>query len=547
MDCEFSERSLQVCRDFLQTAVIIDDRFHFQSQAKPEVLAAVPGRKSKPQVIRETKKVDVNEGALDTNSLINSFAAHGIICGALNFKNYKEDSIPFLKAAKRADIAIIDWEMEEEKTGEYALMLISELLRDDLSSPQRFRLICIYTRSEDLSSISEAIQNHLQEIHSVQLEAQDQGLLLRYQSITITICAKDEHGIPDHFKQSVVDEQKLPDRLISCFSQSVNGLLPNTALAALTALRNNSHKLLGQFSSRLDAAYLSHKIMSTPPDNAEKQLVQLIVSHISDILEERNVASQANYSAAESWLNAQCDSGIQFRNRIHIKKDNDHAKDQLLKLLKRGLAKASLKKDNKLFYKQIGKLKHETAKSVLSELTSIFAINPDGAEGLDRDLSYMLSCKTFYESSIPKLEPGIILKKVEESGAENYFICIQPACDCIRISKEGRNFLFLPLALSSDKFDICIPKGPSDALNLKVNDKSYSIITLHFAPPKAFAPIQAVSQGDKWVFVTPKPSITYEWIATLKRELVLRLAHNYGKNVSRVGITESEWQRRWAK
>ena len=547
MSLEFSERSLQVCRDFLQTAVIIDDRFQFQPQTMPEALKAVPGRNRDPQIIRAVRKADVYGGALNANLLINSFAAHGIICGVLNFKEYKIDSIAFLKTAKRADIAIIDWEMEEGKKGENALNLISELLHDDLLSPQRFRLISIYTGAEDLSYISEAVQNHLKDIHSVQLDVQDQGLHLRYHSITITIFAKDKRGIPDHFKKSVVNEQELPDRLISCFSQSVNGLLPNTALAALTALRNNSHKLLGRFHSRLDAAYLSHKIMSNPPDDAEKQLVQLIVSHISGILEEHNVADQANYSATESWLKEQCDLGIQFRNRIHIKKDNGHAKEQLLKLLKRGLTKASLNKGNKSFYKQISKLKHETTKAVLSELTAIFAKKSDEAESLDRELSYMLSCKTYYKSSTPKLEPGTILKHVQESGAEGYLICIQPACDCTRIPKKGRKFLFLPLIPSSAKFDICIPKEPPDALNLKVDDKAYSVSLLHFAPPKASEPIRAVRQGNQWVFTTPEPSASYEWIATLKQELVLRLAHNYGKNVSRVGITESEWQRRWAK
>lgn len=543
---EFTNRSLQVCREFLQTAVIIDDRaFHKPSTPTPKV-AEKPGRgEQKPKEIH--KASSKKERHLDTQILLKSFADYGIICSALGFTDVNEDSDAFINNAKLADIAIIDWEMEDEKTGENALNLISKLLRHDLLSPQRFRLICIYTGTEDLSYISEAIQNHFKKIHSVELSVRDQGLLLCRQSVTITIFAKDKRGIPDHFKESVANEQELPYRLISCFSQSVNGLLPNTALAALTALRNNSHKLLRQFSSRLDAAYLSHKIMSDPTDDAEKQLVQLIVSHISGILEERNVSDQANYAAIESWLKEQCDSGIQFRKRIHIKKDNEHAKEQLLKLLKRGLTKASLNRGNKSFYKKIQKLKHETTKEVLSELTAIFAKIPDDAEILDRDLSYMLSFKTFYESSIPKLESGTILKHVQENGTEIYLICIQPACDCIRIPRKGRNFLFLPLILSDTKFDICISKEQLKALTFKVDDKAYSICTLHFSPGKASEPIRAVKKGERWIFVTPEPSASYEWIATLKQELVLRLAHNYGKNVSRVGITESEWQRRWAK
>ena len=547
MASSFSESSLQICRDFLQTAVIIDDRFNFQSQPIPRALTTAPGRGYHPRTRPEVTKTDLKEGALNANRLIKSFAVHGIICGILDLKEYKEDSITFLKTAKRADIAIIDWEMEEEKTGEHALNLISELLNDDLLSPQRFRLISIYTGAEDLSNISETIQNYIHEMHAVQFDVHDLGLLLRYQSITITIFAKEGARIPDYFKKTAVNENELPDRLIFCFFQSVKGILPNTALAALTALRQNSHKLLGQFSNRLDAAYLSHKIMSNPPDEAENQLVQLIGSHILGILEENNVADQANYAATESWVIEQCDIGTQFRTKIHIKKDNEHAKEQLLKLLKCGLAKASLNKGNKTFYKQIGKLKHEKTKSVLSGLTAIFAENPEDAEKLDRELSYLLACKASYTSSNPKLEPGTILKHLEEPNIENYFICIQPACDCVRIPKKGRKFLFLPLIPSQDKFDICIPKEQIASLNLKVDDKAYSIKLIHFTPPKASEPIHANRTGTQWMFLSDEPSISYEWIATLKSELVLRLAHNYGKNVSRVGITESEWQRRWAK
>lgn len=146
---EFSERSLQVCRDFLQTAVIIDDRvFHKPSTSTP-IAAEQPGRRG--QSPREIQKISSkNERYLDSHVLIKSFADHGIICSALEFTDFSENSIPFKNTAKLADIAIIDWEMEDERTGENALKLMSSLLEDDFSSPQRFRLVTIYTATVDL-------------------------------------------------------------------------------------------------------------------------------------------------------------------------------------------------------------------------------------------------------------------------------------------------------------------------------------------------------------------------------------------------------------
>jgi len=285
--------------------------------------------------------------------------------------------------------------------------------------------------------------------------------------------------------------------------------------------------------------------MSNPPDDTENQLVNLLVSNIAGILEEHEIASQASYPAIESWVNEQFDNRVQFREKIHIKKDNKHAKEQLLKLLNQGLAKASLNKGNKSFYAQINKLKNESTKKVLSELTAVFASSPADAEILDRDLAYMLSCKTSYTPAGPKLEPGSILK---ECTTNSYLICIQPACDCCRIPAKGRNFLFLPLIPNESAFDISIPQKESHALNLKIDNKAYSVRTLHFKPIKATEPIRARMQGDSWIFVDSSGvPIVLEWIVTLKREISLKLAHDFGKNISRVGITESEWQRRWAK
>ncbi len=117
---KFSESSLQVCRDFLQTAVIIDDK----AFRKPSVSIPIAAQKPKRggQHLREIQKsFPKGERYLNTQVLIESFADHGIICSALEFTDLNEDLISFNNTAKLADITIIDWEMEEEKSGENAL------------------------------------------------------------------------------------------------------------------------------------------------------------------------------------------------------------------------------------------------------------------------------------------------------------------------------------------------------------------------------------------------------------------------------------------
>ena len=196
--------------------------------------------------------------------------------------------------------------------------------------------------------------------------------------------------------------------------------------------------------------------------------------------------------------------------------------------------------------RNIKNIKSEKKKDLLSDFTKIFAESSEDATSLDRELSYMLSCKVFYESLTPKLESGAILSR-KDNGNMMYLICIQPACDCLRIKKyQGRKFLFLPLKIDNERFDISIPNKQSSPLNLQVNLDADAISTVKFHPVNDFEPILATEDNDNWVFTT-KSSHKYKWIATLKGELVLRLAHSYGKNISRIGPTESEWQRRWAK
>lgn len=129
MALEFSKKSLQVSQDFLQTAVIIDDHAYYKSSTSIPTEALMPERGG--QVTREIKKTpSKDEGHLNSSVLIKSFADHGIICSALEFTDYSDNSISFKKTAKLADIVIIDWEMEDEKSGENALKLISSLLED---------------------------------------------------------------------------------------------------------------------------------------------------------------------------------------------------------------------------------------------------------------------------------------------------------------------------------------------------------------------------------------------------------------------------------
>ena len=351
---EFSERSLQVCRDFLQTAVIIDDRaFHKPSTSTPSV-AQKPKRGEQPS--REIQKSSSKkERYLDTQLLIKSFADHGIICSALEFTDLNENTISFNNTAKFADIAIIDWEMEEEKTGDNALTLISSLLKDDFSDPHRFRLVTIYTAYEDLAGISEKVVAHIKKAHKKKLDIEQDGLRLVYQSIVIAIYAKNPHGIPDHFQSNVVDEGGLPERLVACFSESISGILPNTALSAVTAIRQSTHCLLSKFNKNLDYAYLTHRASLQKPDDAAIHLETFIAEEIKSILSSYDcIGSNASFSVITKWLLEKYQKEHQF-----ICPDGTLSRETVLNCLKVGNQNNNIR--NFLIYYQEMKKFHQHA------------------------------------------------------------------------------------------------------------------------------------------------------------------------------------------
>jgi hypothetical protein len=524
--CEFSERSLQVCKDFLQTAVIIDDRFLSQPQTTPVALANVPGRRNRPK-IRAEGKTDTNRGALNANRLIKSFAIHGIICGTLNFKEYKQDSIAFLKIAKRADIVIIDWEMEEEKNGKHALGLISNLLKDDLLSPQRFRLISIYTGAEDLSSISESTQKHLKDVHSVEVVVRDQGLHLKYHSITIIICAKDEHGIPAHFRTSVVDEQELPDRLISCFSQSIHGILPNTALAALTAIRHSTHKLLALFDKDLDYAFLTHRASLPKPDDASSHLETLIAEEMQSILSSYGcVGSNASFKTINNWLSEKYNITHQFTCT-----DGTLDRNTIVSCLKMGIQNniISLKGGKNKLYKRFSHLLCGDANTAIKS---------------DIRLSKLSVLKTRYKNSLPHLTAGVILQQQKD---KSLWVCIQPKCDSVRLEKKSKKFPLLPIKIGAGGDNTATLPRLRDCdndlfCNILIHPKHCRSVEFKSARKDQNQVFPKCVKGH-WIFLT-KESIQFQFVAELKNEISQNILNDFASTTARVGTNPSEWLRK---
>ena len=82
-----------------------------------------------------------------------------------------------------------------------------------------------------------------------------------------------------------------------------NGLLRTVALAGITTIRENAHRVLARFDETLDAAYLGHRILLPHPPDAEDHLVAALGSELVSILDEDRPGAHADIEAIKQWLN----------------------------------------------------------------------------------------------------------------------------------------------------------------------------------------------------------------------------------------------------
>lgn len=527
---KFSESSLQVCRDFLQTAVIIDDK----AFRKPSVSIPIAAQKPKRGVqhLREIKKsFPKGERYLNTQVLIESFADHGIICSALKFTDFNKDLISFNNTAKLADITIIDWEMEEEKSGENALKLISSLLEDDFSNPQRFRLVTIYTGHEDLEDISQKVVTHIKKAHEKEPDIDQHGLRLVYQSIIITIYAKDRRGIPEHFHSNAVDEGGLPERLVACFSESISGILPNTALSALTAIRQSTHHLLAKFNKNIDYAYLTHRASSPNPDDAAIHLETFIAEEIKSILSSYDcIGSNASFSEIKKWIIERYPQKHEF-----IHPDGPKLKrEDILEFLKEGCEKATTTS-----------LSNQKKKELYQHFSNLLTKDEKILSTCDLDLSRLSVLKTRYQNSPPLLTMGVVLQQIKN---KTLWVCIQPKCDSVRLENKSRKFPLL-LIQPGRGGESTLPKlGDDDTetfCHILVHPQHCRTVEFESARVDK-SQIYPQRCNDKWIFLSTE-QLRFQFIAELKDEIAQEILNDFAATTARVGTNPSEWLRKKGK
>lgn len=545
MSNTFFEKSKEIANDFIQSIVFLDDKAYKDAN-------------------KENPAHDFN--ALEISKV---FAKEKKIC-AVYIPESKEDIENFKSIADKADVVVLDWQIvfsqevkpgseeedaPDEPRGIYTKEIIKEILFDNEDIKNSLKLIIVYTGDFTiLEEISEEIfkevfnssENYLLDKTDCSIKSSQIKILVRAKSAEIANPANKAK-----YEGFMVKYEDLSSFILAEFTQMTSGLLSNFALMSLTTLRKNSSKILGLFSKEMDNAFLSHKSLLPSQEDAEDLLIYLLGDTISDLL-FYNKTNETTRSQIEDWVTA----NIIEENKELLKKDGskynpieNYSRNHKLILALINSQNKDIEKRYEDVFTSIANtskgrivdyFKHISLNNTLLFLNNTDEIKKDT---IDKKFSILTHHKSLFipNNSIPKLTLGTVVKS--STVHDSFYICIQQKCDSVRMTKGSeRKFLFIPLAVSLNKFDIVTPDG----VKLRRIKDSFSIRTIKFICNNDNGVIKAEkeSQTNKYFFKQKYEDEQFEWILDLKDLHSQRIIIDYTSQLSRVGLDESEWHRR---
>ena len=565
------EHSRHAAERFLQTAVFVDDNIYEKRGyvSEPERLRTPPSRRKPALKSAETATPSVADAAAaeepeeySPQALLTSFAKRGIVCSL--YQPAKRSSVGENSDAYRlcaaADIAIVDWVLHGDD-GDKALELIANLARQSRQEePEQVRLVLVYTDRENLGIVADRVFESLSEAlpGSVEPVARDQGLALHTSNSRTVILGKPTRlkTRSKEFEQFEVKESQLADRAIEEFAKLADGLLQGAALLGLAELRRNTRRILTQFDSELDPAFLTHRALSLPHEDASAQLIPLLVAEIQAVLEDQMENHLSETALLEGWCTSNWQPGDQsgeFLSKLG-KVRNRREKPDLREFAKAFVTSGPQLRESfgNLIGNSIAKKEKEgdefgwTLRDLgkLEELATFLL--PGKESQANALLARLMSQRTQYEEVERALKLGTVVKTTDR----RFFLCLQPLCDSVRLKAETK-FPFVELFArdpdSDARFGLVVSQDGKLRL-LRVGDRPRDFHLDSFKPNSGAGQVLAEKTAPgRFLFKAAKGGGDYLWLAQLKEEHAQREAERLARKLSRVGLTESEWLRRMSR
>ena len=446
----------------------------------------------------------MQDSSLNEDALVGAFADLGIACAVLKPDALGTDGA---RALERADLLILDWRLGDGDDGGLATTLLQRLAEHPADSGQR--LVAIYTSAPDLGQIRDEIVSKVAGAIADAVEP----LTIRFSAVTVMVIGKESNP-------AGLSAGALPQHLLLAFAKAIEGIVPTATVNALAAVRDGLPGLIARLGTELDRGYVRHCLLLDHADEGSAHLTALI----SDELRSLVTADGATVAASGvprigAWLDEQAIAGGLVVDAAKIK---DHLSGAL-RISPASGAGASAKKPHQVI-KPADPLKPEHDDALLADRMTFRALRFDQSAAM---------------------VPGVVLRRSSEDGGSEYFVCIQPSCDAVRLVPPAAQLPFLPCEEKPQGFDFALLDGEI-VLRLKVIDRFDRLVHFRFPVDAASGLIPLVdpltelnldgSSGASFPRdgcasgrVPPPP-----WTAD-------------GQSSGRLGLDESEWQRLKAK
>lgn len=536
---DFAQR---IAGEFLQTVVVVDNEAQFAPVDELNSELAPPSSRGDAAEIElplPEASIEPREplrNTLDAKVLNDAFALSGLICSVLRPNEGQDIAKEMLAVARRADIVILDWKLFDQ--GEKATDIISQIRTADEIRLERLRLIAVYTGEPSLQPIRDSVKARLSESASAAtIENDDTGgkVALNVGHMRIVFLVK---GAPANSAPNCVDEATLPSRLLDEFSILASGFLPTAVLAAISVVREETHRLLARLHRDLDGACLSHRFLIPEGADASQFIMQLISDEVRAVLETHQVGERvAGFEPTKRYLEMLERDGTKFE--LPLKPSQTATTVDIAKVI--ALAEHGIPDDGSMGSRSSI---HERLCGLLYETTD---------DGRRRHLEFSrissLKREAFQKKGFPAhWRPRLSQGSIIYLGG-NYLVCIQPLCDAVRLT-EFKSFLFAQLIKKdSTGFDIVVQDLDGRDILLAVDLRPYQLVSIRFGPSQGTHFSAGTRESDGTFTFQPEDQNGEKarWIADLREAHAMRLIQKIASQLSRVGLDEFEWQRKHAE
>lgn len=555
-------------RAFLKSAVVIDNEPSNSKKSSPISTGMIVHIRTEDDGMTGPQTVSL-EGCVETDSEVSAptkshdldiratsdaFAEAGMACAFVLPDNEDEDEDKIreriLNAAAFADILVIDWFLRGESSSNFTRDVLTAIAKKDAAENGRMRLICIYTGQETDKNILDDAKEALK----------GGGIVVKNQGRDAA-CAMGPHCMLMVLSKIDVPPESLPNELISAFMQLADGLLPSFALAAVAAIRKNAHHMITRFSADLDAAYVANRLIADPPGDVAELMRELFVAECDNAIGLDGVADEfLEIEQIRKWF----DVTKQPRGAVKYGQNNPGGEFQLDRdflncLLQYGVSDSNMILDEngatrpfpetqrKLVAQALHKKLADSA-STEEEFARLVALKREafGSKGLRSHNSHWR----------PSLTIGTLLKKKGDPlMGSQYFMCLSPACDTLRLKGKERRFVFLGNTVEKDKCNLVVVNDEKSIQHLYFDSQQPHMFTFYFKGDSQTGRVQANPHSDEngttppvFEFVASKhETYHFVWLAEVRYSRATSDMADVMRNWMRIGINDSEFLRLAAK